>query len=105
MATILERFKETSVEQFNHSSDAKKANQSSCPVQANLIPAIKDETPQKLSCPYANNAERQDEGESSSNNDGAEKEIEGARCLSPEFLLGSQETIDQKVDTKEGVLK
>jgi hypothetical protein len=81
MATILERFSESSHETFNHQSDTIDVNDS----RSVNLPIIKDEIPRRSLCTYT----KQGDDTQLSGLEGENSKDSPSRSLSPEFLLGS----------------
>jgi hypothetical protein len=81
MATILERFSESSHETFNHQSDTIDVNDR----RSVNLPIIKDEIPRRSLCTYT----KQGDDTQLSGLEGENSKDSPSRSLSPEFLLGS----------------
>ena len=97
MATILERFKETSRQAFHH---AKDADDSSFPTVDQ--PVVKDEASLRHSCPFTSE-EKQNEEELKKDDLVGEKLKDNLTTpLSPEFLMGSSQETQQDGKTIEG---
>lgn len=99
MATILERFKETSRQTFHHQSKVG-SNGSSFPMVDQ--PVIKDEASERYSCPFTNE-EKQKEEESRKDDLADEKLKDNLTTpLSPEFLIKPSEKVEQDGKSVEG---
>ena len=88
MATILERFNETTHETFNHHSDTIDVNGIA------TLPVIKEEITKRSLC---TKKEKQNVTQSRVNGlEGEKLKDSPSRSLSPEFFLGSSEKTEQK---------
>lgn len=97
MATILERFKETSRQAFHH---AKDADDSSFPTVDQ--PVVKDETSLRYSCPFTSEGKQNEEELKKDDLVGEKLKDNLTTPLSPEFLMGSSQEMQQDGKTIEG---